>query len=45
MLRDYRFQFNIKILSDGVTMINFISKSLEFIQLLTCNKIAGVIFD
>jgi len=31
VLRDYRFQFNIKILSEGVMMINFISKSLEFV--------------
>jgi len=26
-------------------MINFISKSLEFIELLICKKISGVIFD
>jgi len=44
VLRDYRFQFNIKILSEGVMMTNFISKSLEFIELLICAKIAGVIF-
>jgi len=34
----------IKILSEGVTMTNFISKSSEFIELLICEKIAGVIF-
>jgi len=44
MLRDYRFQFNIKILSKGVMITNFISKSLEFIKLLICDKIVGVIF-
>jgi len=44
VLRDYRIQFNIKILSEGVMMINFISKYLEFVQLLICKKIAGVIF-
>ena len=43
-LRDHRFQFNIKILSEGVLMTNFISKSLEFIELLICEKIAGGIF-
>jgi len=31
VLRDYRFQFNIKIYSEGVMITNFISKSLEFI--------------
>ena len=41
---DYHFQFNIKILSEGVMIRNFISKSLEFVQLLICKKIAGVIF-
>jgi len=34
MLRDYRFQFNIKILSEGVMMINFVSKSSDFVQLV-----------
>jgi len=43
VLRDYRFQFNIKILSEGVTITNFISKSLEFIELLICKKVAGLI--
>ena len=38
-------QLQIKILSEGVMMINFISKSLEFNQLLICKKIVGVIFD
>jgi len=42
--RDYRFQFNIKILSERFMMINFISKSSEFVQILICEKIAGVIF-
>jgi len=42
VLLDYRFQFNIKILSEGVMMINFISKSLEFVELLICEKIAGL---
>ena len=28
----------------GVMITNFISKSLEFIELLICKKIAGVIF-
>jgi len=37
-------QRKIKILSEGVIMVNFISKSSEFIQLLICEKIAGVIF-
>jgi len=40
-LRDYRFQFNIKILSEGVMITNFISKSLEFIELLRCEKIVS----
>ena len=44
VLRDCRFQFNIKILSEGVMITNFISKSLRFIELLICEKIAGVIF-
>ena len=38
VLRDYRFQFNIKTLSEGVMITNFISKSLEFIELLICKK-------
>jgi len=37
-------QPNIKILSEGVMMTNFISKSSEFVELLICEKIAGVIF-
>jgi len=37
-------QLQIKILSEGFMMINFISKSSEFIQLLICKKIARVIF-
>jgi len=44
VLRDYRFQFNIKILSEGVVMIHFISKSSEIVKLLICKRIAGVIF-
>jgi len=37
-------QLQIKILSEGVMTINFISKSLEFIQLLISKRIAaGVI--
>jgi len=44
VLRDYRFQFNIKILSKGAMITIFISKYLEFIQLLICKKIPGVIF-
>jgi len=42
VLRDYRFQFNINILSEGVMITNFISKSFEFIELLICEKIAGL---
>jgi len=34
-------QLKIKILSEGVIITSFISKSLEFIQLLICEKIAG----
>jgi len=41
VLRDYRFQFNIKVLSEGVMTINFISMSLEFIELLICKKPRG----
>ena len=37
-------QLQIKILSEGVMMTNFISKSSEFIELLICETIAGVIF-
>jgi len=37
-------QRKIKILSEGVMMINFISKSSEFVQLLICETIAGAIF-
>jgi len=37
-------QQNIKILYEGIMMTNFISKSLEFVQLLICEKITGVIF-
>jgi len=33
-----------KILSEGVIITNFISKCLEFIELLICEQIAGVIF-
>jgi len=44
MLRDYRFQFNIKILSEGIMITKFISKSLEFVELLIREKIAEVIF-
>ena len=44
VLRDCRFQFNIKILSEGVMITEFISKSVEFIELLICEKVAGVIF-
>jgi len=44
VLRDYRFQFNIKILFEGVIIKNLISKSLEFIELLIYEKISGVIF-
>ena len=44
VLRDCRFQFNMKILSEGVMITNFISKSLEFIELLICKQHAGVIF-
>ena len=44
VLLDYRFQFSIKILSEEVLITNFISKSLEFIELLICEKIAGVMF-
>jgi len=36
VLRDYRFQFNIKTFSEGVMMTNFISKYSEFIELLIC---------
>jgi len=39
VLRVYRFQFNIKMLSERVMIINFISKSLEFVELLICEKI------
>ena len=39
MLRDYRFQFNIRILSERVMIIYFISKCLEFIEPLICEKI------
>jgi len=41
VLPDYRFQFNIKILPEGVMVIYFISKYLEFIQLLICKKSRG----
>ena len=34
----------IKILSEGIMITNFISKSLEFIELLICEKIAEVFF-
>jgi len=44
VLLDYRFQFNIKILSEGLMITNFLLKSLEFIELLICEKMAGVIF-
>jgi len=44
VLRDYRFQFNIKILSEGVIITTFLSKSLEFVQVLICEKITGVVF-
>ena len=44
VLRDYRFQFNINILSEGIMITNFISKYLEFIKLLICEKISGVFF-
>ena len=44
VLCDYRFQLNIKILSEGVMITNFISKSLEFVELLIFEQIAGVIF-
>jgi len=44
MLRDYRIQLNINILSEGILITNFILKSLEFIELLICETIAGVIF-
>jgi len=37
-------QLKIEILSEGVMTKNFIHKSLEFIQLLVCKRIAGVIF-
>jgi len=37
-------QRKIKILSEGVIITNFVSKSSEFIELLICEKIAGVIF-
>ena len=37
-------QRRIRILSQRVMIINFISSSLEFIDLLICEKIAGVIF-
>jgi len=37
-------QLKIKILSEEVMTTNFIQKSLEFIQLLICKKIVGVIF-
>jgi len=43
VLRDYRFQFNIKILSEGFMITNFISKSLEFIELLICDKIVSTV--
>jgi len=43
VLRNYRYQFNIEILSEGVMITNFISKSLEFFELLICEKIAGVV--
>jgi len=38
------FNSILKYFPRGVMMINFISKSLEFIQLLICKKIARVIF-
>jgi len=44
VLRDYRFQFKIKILSENVMIVNVVSKSSEFIQLSICNKFAEVIF-
>jgi len=44
MLRDYRFQFNIKIVSERVVITNFIPTSLKFIELLICEIIAEVIF-
>jgi len=44
VLHDYRFQFNIKKLFEGVMITNFISKSLEFIELLICKKIRGGYF-
>jgi len=37
-------QLQIKILSEGVMITNFISKSWEFIQQLICKKIARVFF-
>ena len=42
VLLDYWFQFNIEVLSEGVRITNFISQSLEFIELLICEKIAGL---
>ena len=39
-----KIQLLIKILSEGFMMINFISTSSEFIQLLICEKMAGVLF-
>jgi len=42
VLLDYRFQFNIKVYSEGLMITNFISKSLECIKLLICEKIAGL---
>jgi len=44
VLRDYRFQFNYKILSERVIITMFTLKSYEFIELLIYEKIAGVIF-
>ena len=38
------FNSILKFFSEGVMITNFISKSSEFIQLLICEKIAGVIF-
>jgi len=45
VLIDCRFQYNIKILSEGIIITSFISKSSEFIELLICEKIEGIIFS
>jgi len=41
VLRDYRFQFDIKILSEGVMMTNFISKYSPFLDYLYVKKSRG----